>query len=502
MMATVKMSSVGDKTKESILWNTIMPAGMQVFRFVISIVIARILDPVDFGIMGIVSVIVFYTNVISNFGFSTALVQKKDITAAHIDSIFSVNFLISLFLVVLVISLADVFAVFFAIPQLTQVVPVFSVIIIISSFYLVPLTLLRRDLSFKHVAKVEFVKGVIQALVTLLLAFNGFKYWSLIIGTITSHLVATLLILWVSRWRPHFALNVIALREMVVFASWNFGAAQVRLLNEYIDKLIIGKFLGPVALGFYEKAFGIAFMPVDSIASRISGVMFSVFSRCQDDRKELTHYFKRALVGTSVVCFPIFGGLFVVADIFVAVCLGDKWSPMVGSFKLLLIAFSVSSITAIFGMLNISAGSYKQQIRGRFISLLVFIPFLMVAARYSIEIVSVVVLLNYIGLCLYSLLLATKTLRLSYRDVMDSVLPAILSSTIMYTSVSLAKTYLLTGQDFINLIVLAFLGVVSYLVSFFLIKSQHTLFLKEMVILSVNSTYPIIKKHIRKLYNG
>ena len=189
------LGDIGSRIRSSLLWNTSLKVLYQIFRFGITIIIARLLDPKDFGIMGISTMIVFYANSITNFGFNLALIQRKEINDRHINSVFTVNILISLVLMMGVISLSSPIAKFFLVPELENVLLVLSWVFVMTSFYQLPLTLMKREINFKKVAMIELCCGVVQSLVTLTLALLGFKYWSLVVGLMTSYVFGVILLL-------------------------------------------------------------------------------------------------------------------------------------------------------------------------------------------------------------------------------------------------------------------------------------------------------------------
>jgi teichuronic acid exporter len=171
---------IGNKTKESLIWSTFLPAVFQLLLLAVSILIARILSPEDFGIMGIASIIIFYSDSFSSFGFSTVLIQKENISREHVNTVFTINLSISICLLLLTCILSKTAAIFFNVPELRTVFPVMSFIFIITTFYTIPETLLRRDMHFKSISKIEYIKGTSQSLIALLLAWLSFQYWSLV----------------------------------------------------------------------------------------------------------------------------------------------------------------------------------------------------------------------------------------------------------------------------------------------------------------------------------
>ena len=141
-------TDIGSKTRSSLIWNTSLKIIYEVFRFSISIIIARILDPKDFGIMGMASMIVFYANSMTNFGFNLALIQRKEINKDHVNSVFTIDIAISFIFTVVVVLLSTPIASFFRTPELTNVLLVLSLVFILTSLYKMPQTLMKKNVKY------------------------------------------------------------------------------------------------------------------------------------------------------------------------------------------------------------------------------------------------------------------------------------------------------------------------------------------------------------------
>lgn len=210
------MQEIGSKTKSSLIWNTSLKIIYQVFRFGISIIIARMLDPKDFGIMGIATMIVFYANSITNFGFNRALIHKEKINESHINTIFTIDIAISLFLTLATVLFSSRIADFFKTPELTHVILSLSCVFLLTSFYYIPVTILKRRLDFKKVAIIELYRGVVQSCLTLILALLGLKYWALVIGLLASQISGLFYVFSKVEWRPRIRYDHGALKEIFV----------------------------------------------------------------------------------------------------------------------------------------------------------------------------------------------------------------------------------------------------------------------------------------------
>jgi len=485
------LSILSSKSKESIRWTLATGPLLQVAQFGISIILARLLEPRDFGIMGIASIVIFYSNTASDLGFGDAIVRIKKITNEHIDSFFALNLSISMALAIAVILSANALASYFRIPELTNVLRVLSAIFIITSFYNIPKALLRRKLAYKTISQIDILRRIAGFSCTLPLAFLGFRYWALILGTLSANTMATLAILYKSDWRPRFKFYPKAIKEIAGFASWRFISIQASMLCTYIDKLIVGKVLGATPLGFYEKSFGIAFMPVQQIAQRISFVMFSAFSRIDSKSVDMLHYFRRTITLISVLCFPLLIGLYLVADHFVIVMLGEKWAPMIPSLKILIIGFIFASLASPFETINFSSGNYKLQVKIRLIMLAILAVALIYLARFGLSYAAVVVTISNLFFLCTSAFLARSIVNFSLPNIFKVLLPSILGISLMSITIIFMK-FFCRDLTFLNLIILVFSGIIVYSAFILFAKFNNIYFLQKEFRAKIKSLFNLL----------
>ena len=184
---------------------------------------------------------------------------------------------VSLFFFVSAHLFSEAVAEFFGVPEITEAIEVFSFLFIFTAIAAGPITKLSRDLNFKTLAIINAVKVLISMAVSLSLALNGVGFWSMIYSMLSAQLVALVLLLYVTRLFPRVSFKFGYLKELFHFGLWDFLGAQVGLLGDNADKIILGKSLGTTALGFYDKAHGISRMPNDQISMRLSAIHFRRF---------------------------------------------------------------------------------------------------------------------------------------------------------------------------------------------------------------------------------
>ncbi len=331
----------------------------QAAAFVISLIVARILMPGDYGIMGVAMMLIGFANLFTDFGFSTAIVQKGIRDRDTLQSIFTFNLAVSTALAVLFSLSARFIAVFFKSVECENVVIVMSSVFVITSFSAVPRAILRRDLDFRTLSLIDTASAISMSVLTLLLALAHYRYWALALGQLVPTLVFTSYLCVRVRWVPVVLYRHSAMKRILDFGFWNVFKTQLEFALGHVDKIVLGRIAGLTALGFYDKALSIATIPNDAFIASLSTVLFSSFSQRQHDKQELQGLFKKGLMTVSVLAFPVYIGLLVVGPFFVLSLLGEKWAPMIVPFQIIALSFAIRSIGSLVVATNVAVGRYR-----------------------------------------------------------------------------------------------------------------------------------------------
>jgi O-antigen/teichoic acid export membrane protein len=455
-------NDIGGKTRSSMYWNLSFKIPYEVFRFGVSIVVARLLDPKDFGIVSIATMIIFYSNTLTNLGFKSALVQRKEITGDHISSVFTADLTISLFMACLFYFLAPAIATFFHSPESIAVIRVMSLTFVITTFYDLPYTLFRRELNFKVITLVDTAKELFMSIITVTLAVLGFKYWSIVWGQLVPLTLAAIYLIIKAERKPRILYKYGAMKDLFNYGVWSFVRSQLSFFSSRMDRLIVGRYLGTTILGIYDKAKSLSQMPTESISSNINNVLYSSFSRIQDKKDELVNMLKKSIVITSVINFPIFIGLYAIAHHFVPVVLGEKWNAMIVPLQIMCISGLFASFSGLLLTAAVNVGNYKKYtIRIMMATGLLFMLWL-VLVRWGIVAVS-------LGAVVYSLLtfavgigIVREKIPLSWREFANCVVPALIGCCVMLLCVKLIYALFITRYTLVNLVAVVSTGAVIY----------------------------------------
>jgi len=321
--------SIKQSTIRALSWSFLGSIGLQGMRFIIGIVLARLLFPEQFGLVGMLAIFMGVADAFLDSGFGAALIQKREVTQTDTCSIFYFNIVVGLAVTGLLCLAAPWIAAFYNQPILTPLTRAMSLIIVINSFGLIQNTILTKRIDFKTQTKVSLFASMLSGIIGVTLAAVGFGLWSLVVQQIFSAFFQTLFLWLLNPWRPSLIFSLKSLREMFGFGSRLLAAGLLNQIFENIYPLIIGKLFSATDLGFFTRANTLAEFPARTVSGMVGRVTFPVFSTMQDDPDRLKRGLKKALTTLVLVTFPMMIGLAVIARPLVLVLLTEKWAACV-----------------------------------------------------------------------------------------------------------------------------------------------------------------------------
>lgn len=328
-------SELKEKATRGVLWNMIEQLGIQGIKFILGILLARLLSPSDFGLIGMVSVFFDLANVFTEGGLGIAYIQKPKVTQEDADTVFFTNLAASIFIFVALWFAAPAIASFYKQPLLVSLMRAMGLVVIINAFGIIQLAQIKRMFDFKRKMKITLASTLISGSIGVLTAFRGLGVWSLVIQQLLNQLLVTTAYALTNRWKPTFRYSVVSLRTMISVGIWELLSGLVETFFSNIYVLTIGKFFSPTQLGFYTKAHQLQSMVSNQLTGSIGSVAFPVLSRLQDDKNNLENAIRRFIQNAFLLTVPSMGILFVIARPFTSLFLTEKWLPMVPYLQLL-----------------------------------------------------------------------------------------------------------------------------------------------------------------------
>lgn len=350
---------------QSIAWTGAVRWLSQLITWGITVAVARILSPEDYGIVGMAAVFFGLVNLINDFGISTSVVILPDLDAKEIAQINSLAVLVGLACFAASCGAAWPLGAFFGVAELPWVVIVMSGSFVITAFRAIPQGLLEKDLRFKRIAVIHGAQHLATAISTLVFALVGLRYWSLVLAYLVQASVSTGLMV---ASRPHgFARPKLAgLKRSTQLSSYLTLGNLSWFIYSNADYVVAGRFLGKTALGFYNFAFLLASMPVDKITSVVTKVSQAYLSDVTGDHAEIRRYLLGLTEGLALLTFPLTWGVALVAEDFVPLILGDQWHGLIAPLQILACYSSVRSISPVLAPVLNATGQTRY---GAFLSM-------------------------------------------------------------------------------------------------------------------------------------
>jgi len=355
--------------------------GSQGVGFVLGIastaVLARLLAPADYGLIGMVMVVVGFAAMFKDAGLSMATVQKERITHEQISTLFWINLCLSVVLVLCVLTVAPLVSLFYGKPELTPVTAALSASFLISGLTIQHQALFQRHMRFGMLASIQIASQVITLIVTISLAVLGWRYWALVGGSLASVLVASLLTFLFCPWIPGRMQKSTGVRDMLKFGGHLTGFDFVNYFSRNADNILIGKFIGTDALGLYSRAYSLFMMPISQIRGPLVSVAFPVLSSLRTQPERYARYYRRLLETISFLTMPMAVYCAIEAEFLIRLLLGSAWLGVVPVFRILAIVGMVQASETTRGVVLMSCGLSKRYFYwGLFNAILCIISFI------------------------------------------------------------------------------------------------------------------------------
>lgn len=320
------------------MWNAIERFSSQGIQFVLTIMIARVLSPGDYGLVAMIGIFMSVAQTIVDSGFSSALIQKEDRTEADYSTMFYSNIAASVVLYLFLFASAPWIADFYNQPALAKIVRVFGLWLILNSFGAIQATRLTIALDFKKLAFATLLSVVIGGSVGILMAYHGYGVWTLVFQTMLANFTWVITLCVLTKWFPQWCFSWSSFRILFSFGVKLLLSNLLHTLYSNMYSLVIGKFFNASILGFFNRAYTLGQFPVQNFGNIVQKVLYPVQCRYQNDELKFNKIFILYLRMSSFILFPLMIGLTVLATPTISLLLGNKWLPAVPFLQIISIS--------------------------------------------------------------------------------------------------------------------------------------------------------------------
>ncbi len=368
------------KALNGVKWTSISSIIIAIIQIVQLSILARYLEPSDFGLMAIVTIIIGFSALFLDLGISASIIHKQNITHVQLSSLYWLNIASGLVLFIIIYSLAPFLANFYNETELIPIIQLLAINFVISSLGSQYGILFQKALKFNIMAKIGIISVVAGFVVAVSLAINGYGVYSLVYAALTNAIVNTSINIFIGikEHRPSFIFKYHEITSMISFGMFQMGERSINYFGSQFDIVLIGKLLGLEALGIYTVAKNLSMRPAQIINPIITRVTFPIMSKVQDDTAKLKNIYLKTINYLSSVNFPIYILIAILAEPIVLTLFGEKWSDSIIILQILSLYGAIRSIGNPAGTLLLARGRadlgfYFNLVKFFFLPLIIYI---------------------------------------------------------------------------------------------------------------------------------
>lgn len=450
------------KAIRSAFWFALATASNNLLFFLVTLVLARLLTPDDFGLVAITNFIIYAFGILQNMGLSQALIYKSDSLERVTATTFTLAIGLGILTFCIAVFSAPLVAVIFNEPQATPLAQVFAISLIISSFGIVPEAILVAQLDFRRKFISDVLPGVIYVFISITLAKIGYGAWSIVIGRLVEATVRVALVWYLTKWQISFQFEWSIAKELLLYGKDIAISSTLAIVFLNIDNVFVSRMLNTSQLGYYTFAFSLATLPALFAQRVIDTVSFPTYTQLKEQQDILITAYLKSLTIISTLVLPINLGLLATAPILIPVLYGDQWYPAVPLLQILSLYGLIRAIANAPTTVLLAIG--KQYLFPRFTLMYVTIAALLLGPAIILAgtIGAAIAMTTVIGAgALTWTLLANKYLVIPYQKITHTVTPPCVSALLMVIIVQIGIYYL--GETIYTLGILVGIGGFTYI---------------------------------------
>jgi O-antigen/teichoic acid export membrane protein len=472
--------SIKQKTISGLFWSFVDAFANQGIQFIVGIILARLLSPREFGLIGMLTIFIAISQTFVDSGFSNALIRKTRCTQNDYSTTFYFNIIVAVLCYMILFVFSGSIASFFHEPQLRSLIQILGICLIANSFSVIQRTILTKEINFKLQTMVSLVASIGSGIIAVYLALTGFGVWSLVALTL-SRAILNSIFLWLwGKWKPNWVFSRESFKELFAFGSKLLVSGLIDTAYRNVYYLIIGKYFSAVELGQYTRADQFQAIPSQNLNGIIGRVSYPILSSIQDDIPKLKIAFQKIIKSTMFITFSLMLGMAAVAKPMIFSLIGGKWSPAVIYLQLLCLVGMFYPLHALnLNMLQVQ-GRSDLFLRLEIIKKVLAIPTIIIGVIFGIKIMIMGMLANSMIAYYLNSYWSGRFIGYSTREQIKDILPSFILATAVAVCVYFVG-HLLNISDLPKLIIQIMIGgiLTISLAELFLMKDY--LYMKEIV---------------------
>jgi len=388
-------SSIKSKTVNGFKWGLIDNLANSGVTFLVGLVLANLLMPEEFGILGIITIFINLSITLIDGGLATALIRKKDVSELEYNTVFYANLTVSIILMLFLFLGSNYIAAFFDQPILAPTLSVMCLVLLINTLSLIPKTILIKKLDFKSQAIFSLIASLLSGGVGVVMAYNGCGVWALVGQQLLRQMLMAIGFWCVCRWHPGFLFSIECFKDLFGFGSKLLAANVVNSLFKDAFLAVIGKIYSAKDLGFYNRAEQFNAILSNNMGQIVRKVSLPTLSQIQDEEERLRETFRKLMIYVGIISFAAVFSLFAISEPLVVILIGEKWLPSVGLLRIMCFYAAIYPLNMLnLNLLNVRKRS-DYLLKLEIIKKILFLPVIGVGFFFNIEVMLWVAVVYY-----------------------------------------------------------------------------------------------------------
>ena len=423
--------SLKQTTKRGVYWSAVSNIANQGMRFVFSIILARLLAPSDYGVIGMLTIFIIVIQLFVDSGFSKAIITKQDRNQIDLSTAFYFNAGVGFLGYIVLFISAPLIASFYNMPILTPILRVTGIGVVINSLNIVQTAQFAIRLDFKTPALISVASNILTGFIGILLAYNGFGVWSLVFQNLGGSIL-TLVLSWVkAKWLPSFEFSKESFKYMWNYGYKVLGSSLISTIYDNVQPLIIGKFFSASSLGLFSRAHGFASLPSSNLSGILNSVTFPLLSKINGDLPRLSDVYRRLVKFSAYIVFPLMTTLAALSDPIVKILLPERWYGCILMLQILCFSLIWHPISAV--NLNLLNAAKRPDIvlKLEYIKKPIGLILLFVSIPFGIYAMCVANLLICVFAVVINTYMTSKVLNVKFWSQVKDITPVLLHSVLL-----------------------------------------------------------------------
>lgn len=480
--------SLKQRAVSGLSWNFAGTFVEKIIGFIVGIILARLLTPQEYGLVGMVTIFIILTQPFINSGFSQALIRKPNCTQDDFSTVFYFNLIVGLVIYAILFFAAPYISLFFKEPQLTEITRIIGLIVIIDAATLIQTTILTKKINFKRQTQIRIISLTISGSIGIYLALKGFGVWSLVYKSIAQHAIRSALLWFWNRWKPLWVFSLESFKDLFAFGSNLLFTGLLDKIYYNIYNLVIAKFFSARELGLYTRADMFKSMASSDVTEIINVVAFPVLSDMQNDPGRLSVNYKRILNTTFFITLTLLTMIAASAESLILALIGEKWIDSVSYLRLLCFVGMFYPFIAMSRTLFYIHGKGRLILKLAVVTKLMTIPAIIVGVFFGIKPMIISMILVAAAESFLRTYYSNKLIDYSFRHQLKDIAP-ILSIVLIMGSSLILLDRLLISSAILKFSLQVLCGVILTLGLSEVLRLKEFLLIKEMVIYSLRSIF-------------